>query len=459
MRKHRIFGVALILCAACVVVAAAALGGRSTKESAAANKLLGPMPTRPIDILVWTGAGGPWEDLAKQFMAKYPNVTVKVQRFDFNTAITKVTTAVAARKGPDVLGGPYANPDWDKALVPLNGYLTKSMRKRIQFLPLYEAQDNGSTYYLPYESYSYVWYYSKALFKKARLNPNSPPKTWNQLLGTCNALKTAGITPIAAGFKDGWLANWYIDFGFASQLITKDKIRKFYNPNIPAQKKIGWTNPLYKRAFGYLDTLNKRSCFTPNSFGLNYSDMIPDFVNHKAAMMYTVAGFPPFADVIKQSSVRDLGLFKMPTLPNSPYKSRPMDSGPNTATAITNFRPDRCRVSWEFVKFLYQPKQQMYLWTGGKGGDKNYPNLLGLPPLASKIPQERQILKWLQNPDNHGGFSPGVGGQTDPINRIETEMISGQKTVDEALEELEQLRLDNAKLQPPVKFKKSPVCR
>jgi len=430
-----------------------------TEEEQAGSNLLGPMPTEPTDLLVWTGAGGPWEDFAKQFMERYPNVKVKVQRFDFATAITKVTTAVAAREGPDVLGGPYNNPAWYKALVPLNGYLTDEMRQRIQYLPLQEAQDNGSLYYLPYESYSYVWYYNKDLFTKAGLDPEAPPTTWSELLDACDTLKAAGITPIAAGWKDGWLAGWYTDYGFSSQLITPDMIKTFYDPNIPPEDKAGWTDPLFRTAFGYLLALRDNGCFNSNAGGLSYSDMIPIFSNQEAAMMYTVAGFPPFKDTGNAiGGMENLGVFKMPRVPESPYTTQPLDAGPNTAVAITNFRPDRCRVAWEFINFLYEPEQQMYLWEGGTGGDKNYPNLLGLPPLTAGTPQEGQVLEWLQNPDNHGGFNPGPAADTDSINRIEAALMGGHMTLDEALEQLEELRLKKAELQPKVEFQESPVC-
>ena len=43
-----------------------------------------------------------------------------------------------------------------------------------------------------------MWIYNKKLFEQAKLDPEAPPKTWDELLAACEALKTAGIEPLDA---------------------------------------------------------------------------------------------------------------------------------------------------------------------------------------------------------------------------------------------------------------------
>ncbi|NOV03675.1 ABC transporter substrate-binding protein [Paenibacillus planticolens] len=50
--------------------------------------------------------------------------------------------------------------------------------------------------------------YNKEAFAKAGIQ--DPPKTWEQFIEACEALRNVGITPIAAGYKDSWTIVWDI---------------------------------------------------------------------------------------------------------------------------------------------------------------------------------------------------------------------------------------------------------
>ena len=157
----------------------------------------------------------------------------------------------------------YFNPQFYRAMIPLNGYLDDESRERIQYLSLSAAMDAGSLYFMPYQSYAHVWYYNKAMFADAGLDPTRrrrPGRTWYRR----EALE-AGITPIAAGWQDGFLASWYGDYGFISQLVTQEDIDALWDPSVPPEDKMGWTDPLIRTAFGYLDELDQRECFNESA--------------------------------------------------------------------------------------------------------------------------------------------------------------------------------------------------
>jgi multiple sugar transport system substrate-binding protein len=53
-----------------------------------------------------------------------------------------------------------------------------------------------------------VWYYNKALFERAGLDPEAPPKTWDEFTRAASKLKAKGIAPIGMSGVDSNLAWW-----------------------------------------------------------------------------------------------------------------------------------------------------------------------------------------------------------------------------------------------------------
>ena len=280
-RRRRRAAVASVV----LVGIAASAGASANAGSGEDNELLGPMPTDEVELVVW-GPGYADTDaegndtfskiIDDRFEELYPNVTITHEGFDYASLETRITTAMAAQEGPDVFSL-YFNPQWYQAMIPLNGYLDEELSERIQYLALSSAMDAGSLYFMPYQSYAYVWYYNKAMFAEAGLDPEAPPTTWDELLTACAALQDAGMTPIAAGWQDGFLASWYGDYGFVSQLATPEDIATFWDPSVPPEEKLGWTDPLIRTGFGYLDELNERNCFNESAPGLVYADMFSEF--------------------------------------------------------------------------------------------------------------------------------------------------------------------------------------
>ncbi|MFN8521419.1 MAG: extracellular solute-binding protein, partial [Chloroflexota bacterium] len=68
-----------------------------------------------------------------------------------------------------------------------------------------------------------IWYYNKALFTQAGLDPETPPTTWAEFTAAADALKAAGIVPVAASGADSVLA-WWAWSSFSPQYFSADDV-------------------------------------------------------------------------------------------------------------------------------------------------------------------------------------------------------------------------------------------
>ncbi|MGV2292146.1 sn-glycerol-3-phosphate ABC transporter substrate-binding protein UgpB [Trinickia sp. YCB016] len=65
----------------------------------------------------------------------------------------------------------------------------------------YSDAKTGQLVSMPFNSSTPVLYYNKDAFKKAGLDPNQPPKTWDEVAADAAKLKAAGMS---CGFTTGW---------------------------------------------------------------------------------------------------------------------------------------------------------------------------------------------------------------------------------------------------------------
>jgi sn-glycerol 3-phosphate transport system substrate-binding protein len=75
-----------------------------------------------------------------------------------------------------------------------------------QYLPGivgYYSRPDGTMLSFPYNSSSPILYYNKDVFKKAGLDENAPPKTWNEVWDMAKKIKESGAA--ACGYTSTWL--------------------------------------------------------------------------------------------------------------------------------------------------------------------------------------------------------------------------------------------------------------
>jgi multiple sugar transport system substrate-binding protein len=145
-------------------------------------------------ISEWTGieALKPfYKALQTEMEAENPGVKAEILSDPFMTWMDKYQIMLAAGSAPDVfLVGMADFPKLANAgyLMDLGKYFNDAYFK--DFVPgiLKNYVWQGKHYALPYTMDTRVLYYNKDLFRKAGLDPNKPPKTWQEYLACAKKL-------------------------------------------------------------------------------------------------------------------------------------------------------------------------------------------------------------------------------------------------------------------------------
>ena len=223
---------------------------------------------RPEDV-------GTYDKLIAIFEKANPGITV-VQTANKSTEYnTILSAALSGGSGPDVFqsrayGGleTFAQSGY---LEPVEKWVPEV--KNFDKGPLRGATSikDGKIYGIPFASQTLFVFYNKAIYKKLGL---TVPETWDQFIANLQAMKKAGIQPLANGGKDGWTLevmmgsicpNWYGANDFFEAVVAG---------------KTTFQDPRFVNAIGKLKELTP---FMPDLYmGVAYTDMQSAFINEMA---------------------------------------------------------------------------------------------------------------------------------------------------------------------------------
>jgi ABC-type glycerol-3-phosphate transport system substrate-binding protein len=388
--------------------------------------------TQSTEVVVWDWNYFPGDGqkslsaLDRAFMKANPDIRIKHIGIPFATAYTKIRTAVAARKGPDVVTlypGTFA-ADYRQGLVPLNSRIPSWMRQQVPLLRSSAAPD-GNIYALPFTAYGYAWVYNKALFKKAGLNAARPPATWQSFLQACTKLRAAGIEPISAAWKDGYFLEWFL-YVYGGQLLSKGQAKQWASAKLPVN------NPKFVRALDLALSLIDRDCFQEGAESrVVFNDMNNDFTAGKAAMLLYFVGADEVAAWEDGLGAKNVGLFLAPPVPGSQYK-RITDVGPASGHAITNWS-DVQDEAWKYISFLQTRAAQATHWRIGGELPNNR-----TARVSSKSATMNQMLGFLRLPDNYTIYTGFPASILSILDQQAPRVVSGDLTTKQLLDQMEQ---------------------
>src|SRR5262249_10783677 len=156
----------------------------------------------------------------------YHDATVKAMLQDTAVVISQFQTAAAAHKGPDIQylwnGIYHMESVWLGYLRALDGLISADVLDASRSTLL--SHFGGHVYRLGWYPLPMIWYYNKKLFEQAGLNPEVPPKTWDDLLVFCDKLKSKGIAPIGGGIQDGYWGEWFFGHAIAQNVDSTGEV-------------------------------------------------------------------------------------------------------------------------------------------------------------------------------------------------------------------------------------------
>ena len=193
----------------------AAVGATALALAALTGCTSGNSDSGDVTITWWHNAtsdplAGFWDDVAAEFEEAHPGVTVEVTGYQ-NEELQRTLIPNALRSGdaPDLF------QQWGAGELAAQveaGYvldISDQVQDELDLIGGTAApwQVDGQTYGLPYSFGIEGFWYNKDLFEQAGIT--DVPTTLDELNDAIDALKAAGITPIAVGAGDKWPSAHY----------------------------------------------------------------------------------------------------------------------------------------------------------------------------------------------------------------------------------------------------------
>lgn len=288
------------------------------------------------------------KDLDALFEAAHPGVKINHVGQPGDTYYQLIQGVAAANAGPDVA---MFHPDGRmQQFASLLMTLDKDTADvRSQFAPSSliatssPAKAGGALKLLPFSMQGFGFYYNKALFKKAGLDPSKAPKSEAEFLAACEKLKLAGIVPIVTG-KD-----YTIDF------LLRILVANIVGPNYAsmADSDQVFATPEFKKSALFVKTLVDKGYIEKAGLTRPYfMDGIDVFAAGGGGMfvglLSDVGNWKKFSD---QQGIANVGYFPNVNLVGSKYKDQQSAQPAGIGWGIFTWTK-QTKLALEYIKFV-----------------------------------------------------------------------------------------------------------
>jgi sn-glycerol 3-phosphate transport system substrate-binding protein len=334
---------------------------RRSALAVAAGLMFSASAQAQSEIQFWHSMGGALgeavNDLANKFNASQKDYkVVAVYKGQYPVSMTAAIAAFRAGNAPHILQvfevGTATMMAAKGAVVPVAKVMADSKEPfdRNAYLPTvagYYTDAKGNMLSFPFNSSTVMFYINKDAFKKAGLDPQKPPRTWNEVIQAGEKLKAAGQQCV---YTTSWPSWMHIE-NFSAWHNVPIGTKQNGMGGTDAQFTIN--SPLHVRHIAMLGDMSKRGLFT-YAGRTNQGDA--KFSSGECAMFSGSAGAQAG---IKKAAKFDWSINFIPY--HDDVKGAPQNSiiGGASLWVMGGKKPAEYKGVAKFLAFLSQPEIQM----------------------------------------------------------------------------------------------------
>lgn len=229
------------------------------------------------------------------------------------------------------------------------------------------SQADGKTWGVPFQRSTIVMYYNKDLFKAAGLDPEQPPKTWDELVTVGKKLTKAdgsqwGVMIPSTGYP-------YWMFG----ALTKQNGQVLMNQ---AGNETYFNKPAVVEALSFWQSLGAEHKVMPKGT-IEWGTLRQNFLEQKTAIMWHSTGN---LTAVKKNAQFDFGVAILPK-----QKDYGSPTGGGNFYLFKNSSAEQKTAAVKLIKFMTSPENAAK-WSIATG-------YMGVSPAAYETPELKQYVK------------------------------------------------------------------
>ena len=340
------------------------------------------------------------------FHKRNPNIKVNLEPVSYGEKETKYTVESVAGRAPDVFHvhafslPMFFGKGFAKDLTPFIKNEGPGFLDAWYPLPLKLVKHKGKVHAMPGDYMTMVLFYNTQMFKDAGLDPNKPPKTWDEFLEYAKKL-----TRDTNG--DGKVYQW----GFGT-VGTKDPgFTLRFGPFIwsfgadyltPDMKRSALDSPEAKQAFTFfVELYTKHKVVPPGLTAMGAQDVRTQLAQKKVAMIMGSGWTPPIVNKINP----DLKAFEVLKAAPAPMK-RKQATAIWLSSWVMSPNTKHPNEAWKLMKFITSKEIELK-WFVDNRVTSSRKDVSGVAPeilndkfasvMASQLPNgqvEPQIKQW-----------------------------------------------------------------